>query len=43
MIKYRVNLTDPERKALKSMVSKGKAKAATIQRRHMCCWQVMKL
>jgi hypothetical protein len=29
MIKYRVNLTDREREALKSMVSKGKAKATT--------------
>ncbi|HEX8676636.1 MAG TPA: hypothetical protein VF700_05415 [Segetibacter sp.] len=35
MIKYRINLTDPERKALKSMVSKGKAKAATIQKAHV--------
>ena len=35
MIKYRVNLTDTERKALKSMVSKGKAKAATIQKAHV--------
>jgi predicted dinucleotide-utilizing enzyme len=35
MIKYRVNLTDREREALKSMVSKGKAKATTIQKAHV--------
>ena len=35
MIKYRVNLIDRERKALKSMVSKGKAKATTIQKAHV--------